>query len=327
MQGSSLWRPTAGLAALRLRADLCRALREFFHARGVLEVETPMLSAAANTDPNIRSFSLDYSGPLAGANRQRFLRTSPEFPLKRLLCAGVGDCYELGRVFRDGEAGGRHNPEFTMLEWYRLGFDHHRLMDEVAELLQAAFALVGRTLAMRRLSYRELFIECLALDPATAAIAELKLPLQAFGIEASELQRDDWLDLLLSLCIEPQLDPATLYLVHDFPPTQCALARLAGEGVDMHACRFEAYVGGVELANGYWELTDSAEQRRRFDSDNARRRLRGDHALPMDLLLLDAIDAGLPDCAGVAMGLDRLLMVLSQAASIDEVLAFPTARA
>ena len=327
MQGRTLWQPTASVTALRLRAELYRRLREFFHARGVLEVETPMLSAAANTDPNIRSFSLDYSGPLAGPSRQRFLRTSPEFPLKRLLAAGVGDCYELGRVFRDGEAGGRHNPEFTMLEWYRLGFDHHRLMDEVADLLQSAFALVGRTLVTRRLSYRELFIECLALDPAIASIAELQSPLQAFGIEARDLQRDDWLDLLLSLCIEPQLDSATLYLVHEFPPTQCALARLAGEGVDRHACRFEAYVGGVELANGYWELTDSTEQRRRFDRDNTRRRLRGDRELPMDHLLLDAIDAGLPDCAGVAMGLDRLLMVLSQAVSIDEVLAFPTARA
>jgi lysyl-tRNA synthetase class 2 len=327
MSADRPWRPSAAPEALRLRARLYRVVREFFSERSVLEVETPILSAAANTDPNIRSFSLEYSGPLAGASRERFLRTSPEFPLKRLLASGLGDCYELGRVFRDGEAGGRHNPEFTMLEWYRLGFDHHRLMDEVAELLHSAFALVGRSLATRRLSYRALFVENLALDPVVASIAELQSPLQAFGVEARDLQRDDWLDLLLSLCIEPKLDPATLYLVHDFPPTQCALARLAGEGEDAHACRFEAYVGGVELANGYWELADSAEQHRRFGADNARRAVRGERELPMDQLLLDAIEAGLPDCAGVAMGLDRLLMVLLQAASIDEVLAFPTARA
>jgi lysyl-tRNA synthetase class 2 len=324
---ASGWRPGAALPALHLRAALNRLIREFFHARGVLEVETPMMSASANTDPNIRSFSLDYHGPDPGASRRRFLRTSPEFPLKRLLAAGAGDCYELGRVFRDGECGGRHNPEFTLLEWYRLGFDHLRLMEEVAELLQVAFGLVGRSLDPRRLSYRDLFKQHLGLDPASADEYELRQPLARFHIDPVGLTRDDWLDLLLSHCIEPQLPADQLLLLHDFPPSQCALARIEGAGLDAHACRFEAYIGGIELANGYSELTDPGEQQARFERDNQRRSERGDPELPLDRQLLNALHCGLPECAGVAMGIDRLLMVLLGAGSIDEVLAFAGSRA
>jgi lysyl-tRNA synthetase class 2 len=321
------WRPTADLAVLRLRAALYRLIREFFDARGVLEVETPVLSAAANSDPNIRSFSLDYSGPAAGGARTRYLRTSPEFPLKRLLAAGVGDCYELGRVFRDGEAGGRHNPEFTMLEWYRLGFDHYRLMIEVGELLRAAFALVGRTLGVRSVGYRELFVEQLGIDPFSASIDALSAPLSKFSIDPRGLEREDWYDLLLTHLIEPVMPGDQILLVHGFPARQCALARVEGEGVNASACRFEAYVGGIELANGYFELTDAAEQRRRFELDQARRRSRGDAELPLDEHLLSALQQGLPDCAGVALGVDRLLMAMRGSARIDEVIAFPFARA
>ncbi len=321
------WRPGAGIEALRLRARLNHCIRAFFEARGVLEVETPLMSAAGNTEPNIRSFALDYSGPNAGASRRRYLRTSPEFPLKRLLAAGVGDCYELGRVFRDGECGGRHNPEFTMLEWYRLGIDHYRLMDEVAELLAAAFALVGRSLRVRRSSYRALFRDHVGLDPATAGEAELRAALAGHDIDAEGLERDDWLDLLLTHRIEPELPRDELLLLHDFPASQCALARVAGEGAEAHACRFEAYVGGVELANGYYELSDAQEQRARFERDNRRRRARGEDALPLDEHLLAALQHGLPDCAGVALGVDRLMMLLSGAERIDEVLAFAGPRA
>lgn len=327
MQAGRDWRPGAAREALALRAGLNRLIREFFHARGVLEVETPLLSAAANTDPNIRSFALDYAGPNAGASRRRFLRTSPEFPLKRLLAAGVGDCYELGRVFRDGECGGRHNPEFTLLEWYRLGWDHLRLMEEVAELVQAAFGLVGRSLLPRRLSYRALFREQLGIDPASSSLEQLQAPLQRFRIEPEGLERDDWLDLLLSHLIEPALPADQLLLLHDFPPSQCALARVAGEGIDAHAQRFEVYIGGVELANGYHELSDAQEQRRRFERDNARRRERGETELPIDEHLLAALDHGLPDCAGVALGVDRLLMRLIDVAAIDAVIAFAGPRA
>lgn len=321
------WRPTAGLAALRLRAHLYRLIRDFFDARGVLEVETPVLSAAANSDPNIRSFMLDYSGPAAGGTRRRFLRTSPEFPLKRLLAAGIGDCYELGRVFRDGEAGGRHNPEFTMLEWYRLGFDHQRLMIEVGELLRAAFGLVGRDLRVRTVAYREIFVEQLGVDPFTASIDALMAPLTRFSIDPQGLEREDWYDLLLSHCIEPKMPADQILLLHGFPAGQCALARVEGEGIDARACRFEAYVGGIELANGYYELTDAEEQRRRFELDQTRRRARGDSAQPLDEHLLSALGSGLPDCAGVALGVDRLLMAMRGSARIDEVIAFPFARA
>ncbi|MFN7782077.1 MAG: EF-P lysine aminoacylase EpmA [Lysobacterales bacterium] len=321
------WRPGAGIEALRLRARLNRCIRGFFESRGVLEVETPLLSAAGNTEPNIRSFALDYSGPNPGDSRRRYLRTSPEFPLKRLLAAGVGDCYELGRVFRDGECGGRHNPEFTMLEWYRLGIDHYRLMDEVAELLHAVFALVGRSLTVRRSSYRALFRDRIGVDPATASEAELRAALAGHDIDAEGLERDDWLDLLLTHRIEPALPRDELLLLYDFPASQCALARVAGEGAGAHACRFEAYVGGIELANGYHELSDAQEQRARFERDNQRRRARGDDPLPLDEHLLAALQHGLPDCAGVALGVDRLMMLLSGAERIDQVLAFAGPRA
>ncbi|ODU45516.1 EF-P lysine aminoacylase EpmA [uncultured Aquimonas sp.] len=321
------WRPGASTDALVLRARLNQCIRAFFAARGVLEVETPLMSAAANTEPNIRSFALDYSGPNAGPSRRRYLRTSPEFPLKRLLAAGVGDCYELGRVFRDGECGGRHNPEFTMLEWYRLGIDHYRLMDEVAELLLSAFALVGRVLKVRRASYRALFCEHIGIDPALASEPELRAALAGHDIDADGLERDDWLDLLLTHRIEPALPRDELLLLHDFPASQCALARVAGEGVEAHACRFEVYVGGVELANGYHELSDAQEQRARFERDNQRRRARGDVELPIDEHLLAALQHGLPDCAGVALGVDRLMMLLSGAERIDQVIAFAGPRA
>lgn len=327
MSGVEDWRPGPDVAALRLRARLNRLIRDFFDQRDVLEVETPLMSAAANTDPNIRSFALRYSGPRAGASRLRYLRTSPEFPLKRLLSAGVGDCYELGRVFRDGECGGRHNPEFTLLEWYRRGFDHYRLMDEVAELLLSTFALVGRSLSVRRLSYRALFRAHVGLDPALADVRELQDALAGHDVHAEGLQRDDWLDLILTHCIEPALSPDELLLLHDFPASQCALARIGGEGADAYACRFEAYVGGVELANGYHELSDAREQRQRFEQDNRRRHERGDPELPIDERLLAALEHGLPDCAGVALGMDRLMMLLTGSARIDEVIAFAGPRA
>lgn len=321
------WRPGADVEALKLRARLNRCIRGFFESRAVLEVETPVLSAAANTDPNIRSFALDYSGPLAGPGRRRYLRTSPEFAMKRLLAAGVGDCYELGRVFRDGEAGSRHNPEFTMLEWYRLGWNHHRLMDEVEALLQECFALVGRRLAPSRLDYAELFLQSLGLDPFEASDAELLAPLAPWSIDPEGLSRDDLLDLLMSHCIEPRRPADELLLVHGFPPSQAALARLEGEGGAVRASRFEAFVGGVELANGYHELTDAEEQAQRFATDLRRRAQRGESALPMDVRLLAALREGLPECAGVALGVDRLLMQLLGASSIDQVLAFAQHRA
>jgi lysyl-tRNA synthetase class 2 len=322
----SEWRPTATLEALGLRARLNTALRAFFAERHVLEVETPILSVAGNTEPNIASFSLEFSGRTDGAPRTRWLRTSPEFALKRLLAAGIGDCYELGRVFRDGEAGGRHNPEFTMLEWYRVGWDHQQLIEEVAELINAALALVGRDATLERIAWRDLYRQRLGLDPITAATAELQAALGDVRIDAEGLERDDWLDLLLTHRVQPGIPDDQMLAVHDFPASQAALARLR-PGDPPLAERFELYLGPLELANGYHELTDAVEQRRRFERDTMRRAHRGVAAPPIDGRLLAALENGLPPCAGVALGVDRLLMAMAGSGCIGDVIAFPFDRA
>ena len=320
------WQPTATLDALRLRAGFNRLVREFFHARDVLEVETPVMSLAGNTEPNIASFALEFSGRTDGAPRTRWLRTSPEFALKRLLAAGVGDCYELGRVFRDGEAGGRHNPEFTMLEWYRLGWDHLRLLEETVALVRAALALVGRDAAPVVSSFRDLYWRHLQLDPLTAGIDTLRNALGDVRIDPDGLGRDDWLDLLMTHRLQPMFGEDVLLAVHDWPASQAALARIR-DGDPPVAERFELYLGPLELANGYHELTDAAEQQARFERDAVVRMQRGLPSVPMDAALVAALQHGLPACAGVALGVDRLLMALLGTQRIAGVLAFDFARA
>lgn len=322
------WRPSAGFGALRLRARLNAEIRAFFAARGVIEVETPVMSRAGNTDPNIASFALEFSGRTDGAPRTRWLRTSPEFPLKRLLAAGFGDCYELGRVFRDGEAGGRHNPEFSMLEWYRVGWDHRRLVGETAELVRAALALVGRTASLREITYRELYRERLGLDPFAAGEETLRAALGELVVDPEGLERDDWLDLLMTHRLQPQFGRDEMLAVRDYPASQCALARLRDDGDGYPVAeRFELYLGPLELANGYHELGDAAEQGARFERDRGVRARRGAAAPPRDDALLAALAAGFPDCAGVALGVDRLLMAMLDTARIADVLAFDFARA
>lgn len=324
--GQSDWGPSASRETIELRARLNRLVRDFFHARGCIEVETPVLSAAGNTDPNIESFSLEFSGPRSAGRAQRWLRTSPEFALKRLLVAGIGDCYELGRVFRNGEAGRRHNPEFTLLEWYREGWDHHRLMQEAADLVQAALALVGRKVTVNSVTYEELFKQILGICPHSASLDVLQAALSAFSINPGGLGRDDWLDLLLTHRIEQALATDTLTVVYDYPASQCALARVR-PGNPPLAERFELYLGGIELANGYHELTDAKEQRARFERDLAVRSERGSQQPPIDVRLLEALQVGLPSCAGVALGIDRLLMAMLGTQDIATVLAFPFGRA
>ena len=322
------WAPTATIEALQLRARFNRLARAFFDQRGVLEVETPVLSLAGNTEPNIASFSLEFSGRTDGAPPTRWLRTSPEHALKRLLAAGIGDCYELGRVFRDGEAGGRHNPEFTMLEWYRVGWDHHRLADETIDLVQAALALVGRGARIERTTFRDLYRTRLGLDPMAATEADLRVALGDIDIAPGGLTRDDWLDLLMTHRIQPGFDANAITVVDAWPASQCALARVAAD-VDGRAVaeRFELYLGPLELANGYHELQDAAEQEARFQRDSQRRRARGDMVPPIDSNLLQALAKGMPACAGVALGVDRLLMALLGTSRIADVLAFEFARA
>ena len=315
---------SAARAALELRANLYALIREFFASRGVLEVETPILSEAGNTEPNIESFATGFSGAVAAGARERWLRTSPEHALKRLLAAGVGDCYELGRVFRNGEAGRRHNPEFTMLEWYRTGFDHRRLMRETAEFVRTALALVTRTPEVIELSYRGLFAS-LGFDPFEAPIDALQAALTDTRIDPRGLVRDDWLDLVITHRLQPGFPRDRITLVYDFPATQCALARIR-DGDPPVAERFELFLGPYELANGYHELTDAREQRARFERDNARRRQRGQREVPIDERLLAALPC-MPACAGVALGIERLLMCLAGTDDIGEVIAFPFADA
>jgi lysyl-tRNA synthetase class 2 len=310
--------------ALQLRARLYELVRVFFSARQVLEVETPVLSAAGNTDPNMQGFSTTFNGHVDAGACERWLRTSPEYPLKRLLAAGVGDCYELGRVFRNGEAGGRHNPEFTMLEWYRLGWDHRRLMQETIVLVEAALALVQRRAEVRITTYRQLFLDELGIDPLRASIDELRA-LAAFGIGPEGLGRDDWLDLLITHKLQPAFPRDRITVIHDYPASQCALAKIR-PGDPPLAERFELYLGRYELANGYHELNDAAEQRGRFERDNAVRRERGLREIPLDENLLGVLDA-MPACAGVALGVERLLMCLADTDAIADVLAYPFAQA
>lgn len=321
-----IWQPTASPAALRLRARFNRLVRDFFQARNVLEVETPVLSRWGNTEPNIASFSLEFSGRTDGAPRTRWLRTSPEFALKRLLAAGIGDCYELGRVFRDGEAGGRHNPEFTLLEWYRVGWDHLQLLQETVALVQEALALVGRTASLQVTTFRDLYRDRLGIDPLTDDDAVLRHALGDIRIDPAGLTRDDWLDLLMTHRLQPGFDRDTLLAVHDWPASQAALARIR-PGDPPLAERFELYLGPLELANGYHELSDADEQRTRFLRDAQTRVRRGLPAVPMDEALLAALQHGLPACAGVALGVDRLLMALLGSDRIADVLAFDFAHA
>ena len=311
------WRPAASISRLKARAGLLQDIRTYFSGRNVLEVETPLISMAGNTDPEIQSIRTDTGG---------YLRTSPEFPLKRLLAAGSGDIFELGRVFRAGESGRYHNPEFTMLEWYRTGFSYHQLMDEVADLVRFCGRGKFDQWPEQRLSYRQLFLRHLDLDPFTADSRELSAAAIKHGITDIELGRRQWLDLLISLVIQPALPEKNLTLIYDFPAEQAALARIRPE-IPPLAERFELYLGRSELANGYQELTDASEQRQRFDTENAQRKKRGEPIYEVDQHLIAALEHGIPECAGVALGVDRLLMNLCDAETINEVTAFPFSRA
>jgi elongation factor P--(R)-beta-lysine ligase len=306
---------------LQLRARLLEQVRAFFMTRGLLEVETPQLSAAAATDVHLESLvAASPCGSLTG-----WLHTSPEYPMKRLLAAGSGDIWQLARVFRGAERGRRHNPEFSLLEWYRVGWNAPALMDEVEALLKALAAPERTFPAALRHSYREAFVHHAGLDPFDAPTGELLEALAAAGTPPPpglEADRDACLDLVLAAMVEPGLDPARPTFIYDFPPSRAALARIR-PGDPPLAERFELFLGGMELANGFHELTDANEQAARFAADLAARRARGLPAVPVDDRLLAAMAHGLPDCAGVALGFDRLVMILAGAAHIDEVLAFP----
>ena len=325
MQPDTDWRPTASLDRLRLRADILARIRTFFARLDVLEVDTPVLSTAASTDPALSSFKTGYHGPGAVEGDTRYLHTSPELPMKRLLAAGSGSIYQICKVFRDGESGAQHNPEFTLLEWYRTGFDHLELMDEVERLLADILLDIMPIDSVHHWCYRDLFIEIAGIDPFSTTSAELRTLLQSsYDVTAVGLADDDrdvWLDLAMTHVIEPRLGDGLVF-VRDYPASQSALARLRSGNLPV-AARFEVYLNGVELANGFHELTDALEQRRRFEKELEQRRQAGVEVVKLDERFLSALNAGLPDCAGVALGLDRLLMLASGSSRVQDVIAFP----
>ncbi len=313
------WRPSAGPEAARTRAAMAGRLREYFAAAGVLEVETPALSRYAVSDPHIETFAI---ADAAVSPHTLYLQTSPEFCMKRLLAAGYPDIYSLCRVFRDGEAGRRHQPEFTMVEWYRRGFG----LDEIiADTLGLVWATLAQDEAMeaQRYDYRQLFLEAVGLDPLAAPVQSLADAAGADDALRDRLgaRRDDWLDLVLGLRIVPELPRDRLTVVSHYPASQAALARLCPDDPGV-ADRFEIFCGPVELANGYVELTDAAEQAGRFERDNAERARRGRPTRPVDTALLAALQHGLPDCAGVALGFERLLMLAAGSDDIRDVITF-----
>ena len=291
-------------------------IRLFFFHRETLEVDTPLLCSTGITDPSIEPLVVADGRSLSAP---RFLQTSPEYAMKRLLAAELGPVYQIARAFRDGEAGPRHNPEFTLLEWYRPGYDHHQLMAEVAELV--CHCLGNRR--WQKISYRALFVQTLGLDPFTATIGQLAdKAKQHIDLGFSSGERDMWLDLLMSHLVEPELAEMGRCFVYDYPASQAALSRVVQSGDVAVGQRFELYVDGMELANGYCELTDAAEQELRFVADNEKRREMGLAERPLDTRLLAAMEHGLPQCSGVALGIDRLLMLLVGSSDIREVIAF-----
>ncbi|MGZ8902944.1 MAG: EF-P lysine aminoacylase EpmA, partial [Methylobacter sp.] len=326
-----------------LRAQMLAEIRRFFADRSVLEVETPLLSRSIGTDPQLEFFTTEYLSPgmvcmpeacqeqarRSSSRQTLFLQTSPEFAMKRLLAAGSGSIYQIGKAFRNGESGRFHNPEFTMLEWYRVGFTLPQLMDEIAELIGGRF--ISRPLQeTQRVSYQDVFDSFTGLDPLVFSYQDYCAFARECGLsEAVDICGHDhavWLDFLFSHKVQPHLGKNALCMVYGYPACQSSLARI-NEQCSLITDRVELFINGVELGNGYYELTDAEEQNRRFDKELV---IRQQQKLPVtvkDQHLIAALKSGLPECSGMAIGLDRLLMLLSGSASINDVLSFAIRRA
>jgi len=313
MSEDSCWQPSANINTLKARANLYRSIRDFFFKRDVLEVDTPIVSLFATVDPFIESLVTTIG------HRPAYLQTSPEFFLKRLLASGSGDAYSLGKVFRQGETGKKQNPEFTLLEWYRVGWDEHRLIAELKSLI----TFLIPDLDFEKISYRDLYLHYLDIDPHTVSFDGLKkLVREKVTIDFELLDKSMCFDLLMTHIIEPKI-AHKLLCVYDYPAEQAALAKLhKNEQGQLTARRFEVYLQGMELANGYFELTDALEQKTRFEADVFYREKYGLPLVPYDKNLVAALEAGMPACAGVALGVDRLLMILEKKAHISDVLSF-----
>ncbi|HDR1059367.1 elongation factor P--(R)-beta-lysine ligase [Pasteurella multocida] len=312
------WQPSASIENLLARAKIIAEIRRFFTDRGLLEVETPVLSEFGVTDVHLSTFNTDFISPMAEKSKTLWLSTSPEYHMKRLLAAGSGPIFQLCHVFRNEEAGQHHNPEFTMLEWYRPHFDMYRLINEVDDLLQQILDCKPT----ESLSYQFVFQEYVGLDPLSAEKAELVAKAKQYHLQQAEQEdRDTLLQFLFSTVVEPNIGKENPVAVYHFPATQAALAQISSEDHRV-AERFEFYYKGLELANGFHELTDVNEQLHRFEQDNVQRQKMGLPQRQIDKRLLGALQAGVPNCSGIALGVDRLLMIALGANAIHKVMAF-----
>ncbi|MCK4870003.1 MAG: elongation factor P--(R)-beta-lysine ligase [Gammaproteobacteria bacterium] len=303
------WQPSASLINIRARAEVLAKIRAFFAARDVLEVETPLLTHSTIPDPNIASFKTTLN------NKNLYLQTSPEFAMKRLLASGTESIYQICKAFRYDESGKLHNPEFTMLEWYRVDFDHHALMQEMDALLHALL----QTKPAEKITYQESFQKHLNIDPLNCSLDDLRTCAQQNGLnDIPDLDKDGWLNILLIRFIEPHLGFTQPTFIYNFPKSQAALARINDDVAE----RFEVYINGVELANGFHELSDTNEQRQRFIADLKKRAQLKLEQPPLDEYFLQALANNFPNCSGVALGIDRLLMLYTKTKAINEVIAF-----
>ncbi|NBI42337.1 elongation factor P--(R)-beta-lysine ligase [[Haemophilus] felis] len=313
-----VWKPSANIQNLLKRAKIINKIRRFFTERGLLEVETPVLSEFGVTDVHLSTFNTQFISPFAEQSKTLWLSTSPEYHMKRLLAAGSGPIFQICRVFRNEESGQRHNPEFTMLEWYRPHFDMYRLINEVDDLLQQILDCKPT----ESLSYQFAFQEYVGLDPLSAERSELIAKAKQHNLLGAENEsRDTLLQFLFSSLVEPKIGQENPVAVYHFPAAQAALAQVSSEDHRV-AERFEFYYKGLELANGFHELTDANEQQHRFEQDNRLREKMGLPAQEIDIRLLEALRAGVPNCSGVALGIDRLLMIALEAEKIADVMAF-----
>lgn len=295
-----------------------------------MEVETPLLGRRGVTDPFLTAFTTQFMRPGQAGTTPLYLQTSPEFAMKRLLAADCGSIYQICKAFRNEESGRYHNPEFTLLEWYRTGFSLDDLMGEVEALISELFATVGRLLSPERVTYTDVFEQYLGLHPIMDELRDFARMAESKGLpEAATLCRDDrsvWLDLLFSHFVQPYLGQQRLTSVYHYPAILPSLACVC-PGYEHCVERVEIFLFGMELGNGFHELTDAEEQALRFERDMNRRRAEALPVVSADERLIDALRSGLPDCAGMAVGLDRLLMAMSGCLSLGEVLAFPLDRA
>ena len=325
MSETASWQPSASIANLLKRAAIMTQIRQFFTDRGLLEVETPAMSQATVTDVHLSPFQTRFVGPGAAQGLTLYLMTSPEYHMKRLLAAGSGPIFQIGRSFRNEEAGRHHNPEFTMLEWYRPHYDMYRLMNEVDDLLQQTLDCDSA----ETVSYQQVFIRHIGIDPLSADKAQLcdaAAKLDLADVCTPDEDRDTLLQMLFAMGVEPHIGRDKPTFVYHFPATQAALAEISSEDHRV-ADRFEAYFKGVELANGFRELSDATEQRQRFVQDNRKRAAMSLPEQPIDEHLLAALAHGIPQCSGVALGVDRLVMLALKADSLADVIAFTVERA